>query len=143
VKVHAPYDAMRLARRLGVEPPDAPPHAQGRSPDRRTELGPMFRNLAARQTVPMKSATEEELRKEAVDGVVARRAYELWEQDGRAHGNDLRHWEEAKRQLQGTPAPHGNPAYPPKAERDRIVAENTGRDEPVKKIPGDALRRKR
>lgn len=95
------------------------------------------------QTVSMTQKLEETLRQEAVDGVVARRAYELWEQDGRAHGNDVRHWEEAKRQLYSTPAPHGNPAYPPKAERDRIVAENTGRDEPVKKIPADALRGKK
>lgn len=91
----------------------------------------------------MPNQTKEALREEAIDGAIARRAYELWEQDGCRHGNDIQHWEQAERQLRGSPAPEGNPAYPSKRERDRIVAANTGRDEPIAKIPADALRAKR
>lgn len=91
----------------------------------------------------MQTITEKSPRTEVIEGIIARRAYELWEQDGRQHGNDRKHWEEAERQLQGSPTPQGNPANPSKAERDKIVAANTGRDEPVKKLPADKLRDKR
>jgi hypothetical protein len=30
---------------------------------------------------------------------ISRRAYELWEQDGRPDGNDLRHWLQAEKEL--------------------------------------------
>ena len=33
---------------------------------------------------------------------IARLAYELWEKDGRVHGNDQRHWLEAERILRDT-----------------------------------------
>ena len=32
---------------------------------------------------------------------IARLAYDLWEKDGRVHGNDPRHWLEAERILHG------------------------------------------
>ena len=36
--------------------------------------------------------------------LIARRAYEIWEAEGRPHGRDREHWEAAAQQL-GTPAP--------------------------------------
>jgi hypothetical protein len=33
---------------------------------------------------------------------ISRRAYELWEQEGRPDGNDLRHWLQAEHELSGT-----------------------------------------
>ncbi|MFO1452544.1 MAG: DUF2934 domain-containing protein [Opitutaceae bacterium] len=90
----------------------------------------------------MQNQTDTAIRDATTTDLVARRAYELWEQEGCTHGNDLRHWFEAERQLRSTPPPaaEGNPAYPSKKERDRIVADNVGRNEPVAKIPADALR---
>lgn len=35
---------------------------------------------------------------------IARRAYEIWEAEGRPHGRDREHWEAAARQF-GSPAP--------------------------------------
>jgi hypothetical protein len=32
---------------------------------------------------------------------ISRRAYELWEQDGKPDGNDLRHWLQAEQELRG------------------------------------------
>lgn len=32
---------------------------------------------------------------------ISRRAYELWEQDGKPDGNDLQHWLQAERELSG------------------------------------------
>jgi hypothetical protein len=32
---------------------------------------------------------------------ISRRAYELWEQEGRPDGNDLRHWLQAQQELSG------------------------------------------
>jgi hypothetical protein len=32
---------------------------------------------------------------------ISRRAYELWEQEGRPDGNDLRHWLQAEQELSG------------------------------------------
>ncbi len=37
-------------------------------------------------------------------GAIARRAYEIWEAEGRPHGRDREHWEAAAREL-GSPAP--------------------------------------
>lgn len=86
---------------------------------------------------------------------IARRAHELWEQEGRRHGSHERHWLEAEHQLLGIPAGgqdslahpepdgHGNPAYPSLAARTSMIAENTGKHEPVKMIPADALARPR
>jgi len=35
---------------------------------------------------------------------ISRRAYELWEKDGRPDGNDLRHWLQAEQELRGSAA---------------------------------------
>lgn len=98
----------------------------------------------------MQNQTHETIGEAVTADDIARRAYERWEREGCGHGNDVRHWLEAERQLRGAPppppspspapAPEGNPAYPSKKERDRMVAANVGRTEPVAKIPADALR---
>src|SRR4051812_23413660 len=38
---------------------------------------------------------------------VSRRAYELWEKDGRPEGSDLRHWLQAEQELAATPPDNG------------------------------------
>lgn len=43
-------------------------------------------------------AHSEKIRRAAHDAI-ARRAYQLWERDGRRDGSDLAHWFEAERQL--------------------------------------------
>lgn len=98
------------------------------------------------------SSNEDPRANASVHDQIARRAHELWEQDGRPHGHHERHWLEAERQLRGTPPGeqdalahppperhHGNPAYPSLAARTSIVAGHAGREEPVKKLPADAL----
>lgn len=56
-------------------------------------------------------------------GDIARRAYEIWEQEGHGHGQHERHWREAESQLgDNPPAKEGNAAYPNLATRERIVA---------------------
>jgi len=39
------------------------------------------------------------------DEQIRERAYTLWEQDGRQHGRDLLHWDQATRDVDGPPAP--------------------------------------
>lgn len=104
---------------------------------------------------PDDSRNEDPRSNPSVHDQVARRAHELWEQEGRRHGNHERHWLEAEHQVLGVPLAeqdalahpppdkHGNPAYPSLAARVSIVAENTGKHEPVKKIPADSLSRAR
>ncbi len=86
------------------------------------------------------SSNPDDIRKATAHDEIARRAYELWEREGRSHGHHERHWREAERQLRSAPAAAGNPAYPSLAARERIVTENIGKDEPVKKLPADAMR---
>jgi hypothetical protein len=90
---------------------------------------------------PDDTTGSEGIREKTDRAVVARRAYELWEQEGRPTGCAEAHWLEAERQLRGMPAGSGNPANPSLPDREKIVAQNQGKDEPVKKIPADALGR--
>lgn len=54
---------------------------------------------------------------------IARRAYALWEHEGRPEGEHERHWREAEKQLTNLPpASSGNPANPSLAAREKIVA---------------------
>ena len=57
---------------------------------------------------------------------VERRAYELWETEGRAHGRDLDHWlraERAERETEGAQKPKPQPAEPAaKPARSRKTA---------------------
>jgi hypothetical protein len=51
-----------------------------------------------------------------VQAAIARRAYELWQQEGCGHGSHERHWREAEHQLLGTPPaadlqPAAEPAF--------------------------------
>lgn len=80
---------------------------------------------------------------------IERRARTLWEEDGRPEGRALEHWLAAERELRlvqgfkpaknGKDEPAGNPAYPPLAEREKIVAARTGRTERVEKLPASKL----
>ena len=73
---------------------------------------------------------------------IACRAYELWKREGHIHGNHEKHWHEAVHQVEGNPhAQEGNPAYPSLAERELIVDNHVGKEEPVKKIPAAALKK--
>lgn len=47
--------------------------------------------------------------------VIAARAYQIWEQQGRPHGRDREHWLQAVTELATTPA-KGNPRTAPKAK---------------------------
>ncbi|MDX2185844.1 MAG: DUF2934 domain-containing protein [Opitutaceae bacterium] len=81
---------------------------------------------------------------------IARRAYELWEQEGRPHGTHERHWLNAERQVLGLavssgepllraePAKEGNPAYPSLSARDVMVEQNARNPVRVHPIPGRA-----
>jgi hypothetical protein len=48
-----------------------------------------------------------------VHDAIARRAYELWEREGRIHGHHERHWLEAKRLLHDTMAKDNPLHFPP------------------------------
>ena len=87
----------------------------------------------------MKTTTE--IKNSVSHDEIARRAYELWEQDGRPENEEYRHWLEAERQLRGSPVNVGNPAYPTLEERKKIVEKNTGKHETVRKIPADDLKK--
>ncbi|HEY8932009.1 MAG TPA: DUF2934 domain-containing protein [Rariglobus sp.] len=80
----------------------------------------------------MKTSEKKDIRENAIQDQIARRAYELWEQDGYKHGQHAKHWEQAERQLFGTTPTPENPAYSAMATRDRITMENAGGDESVK-----------
>ena len=44
-------------------------------------------------------------RSAAIQKLIAERAYELWENQGRPHGCDLIHWHEAEREIMDCLAP--------------------------------------
>ncbi len=57
-----------------------------------------------KKSAPKNSRTETTLSEEnqmAYDQEVNRRAYELWEAAGGQHGDDLRHWLAAEREVKG------------------------------------------
>jgi hypothetical protein len=54
----------------------------------------------------MKSSTPppaESVNNPSLHETIARRAHELWEQEGCGHGSHERHWREAEHQIIGTP----------------------------------------
>jgi hypothetical protein len=54
---------------------------------------------------------------------VSRRAYELWEQEGRPEGADLRHWLQAEHELRGRSSENGM-----QNENATTTPRNTGTD---------------
>lgn len=46
-------------------------------------------------------------------GEVAKRAYQIWEKEGRPHGRDREHWKQAERELAATSGSAGVPALKP------------------------------
>src|SRR5215212_9004564 len=54
---------------------------------------------------------------------ISRRAYELWEKEGRPEGSDLRHWLQAEQDLRSSQA-----ATPVDPENDGGAPRNTGSD---------------
>jgi hypothetical protein len=49
------------------------------------------------------AAEQQSVREEVAHEEIARRAHELWEQDGRPEGRHEEHWMEAEKQLRGSP----------------------------------------
>ncbi len=74
----------------------------------------------------MKSSDKKDIRENTLHDQIARRAHELWEQDGYQHGNHAKHWEEAERQLFGPVPMPEKPAYP--SPTARMTAENSAKD---------------
>ena len=56
----------------------------------------------SRTTKPERKSGEAGVPKVISSEEIARLAYDLWEKDGRVHGNDQRHWLEAERILRDT-----------------------------------------
>ena len=57
---------------------------------------------------------------------IAERAHHLWEREGRPHGRDRDHWEEARRQIDiedGGPLPAGGVADQTPADEASLVGE--------------------
>jgi hypothetical protein len=76
---------------------------------------------------------------------IARRAYEIWEAEGRPHGRDREHWESAAREL-GSPAPmpegyHDGEGLPPEAAkpaRSAKAKDPAAQPKPRKRTPPTA-----
>lgn len=47
---------------------------------------------------------------------IREKAHELWEKEGRPHGADRRHWEQAEREVGGSEAPAKRPRAKPGAK---------------------------
>jgi hypothetical protein len=89
----------------------------------------------------MKTSDKKDMRENAIQDQIARRAYELWEQDGYRHGSHAKHWEDAERQLFGTVPTAENPEYSSLATRDLTTMENAGKNEPVKALPATVTKK--
>jgi hypothetical protein len=63
---------------------------------------------------------------------IRKRAYELWEQEGKPHGNDLRHWLKALEQFGKGAAP---PAKSKRTARPKASAEIPAETVPQAKKP--------
>jgi hypothetical protein len=60
---------------------------------------------------------------------ISRRAYELWENEGRPEGNDLRHWLQAERELAGSSGfSSASPMTDTSRGTDSSAPRNTGTD---------------
>jgi len=73
-------------------------------PRPRTEQAP--RN---HEQIKTATSSQQDVRESVAHEEIARRAHELWEQDGRQDGRDREHWTEAEKQLRGS-APFRGPA---------------------------------
>jgi Protein of unknown function (DUF2934). len=62
-----------------------------------------LRSVPAAKEIPADSR-QGKISETAAHEEIARRAHELWEQEGRPEGRDFDHWIEAERQLRGAPA---------------------------------------
>ncbi len=58
---------------------------------------------------------------DSVDKRIRDRAYFLWEQEGRPHGRDREHWEEARRLLGLEEAVSPAPSFPAQAAQNATV----------------------
>jgi hypothetical protein len=58
----------------------------------------------------MNSTSSTETSATSSPDAISRRAYELWEQEGRPEGNDMRHWLQAEKELGGEKSTPANPA---------------------------------
>ncbi len=60
--------------------------------------------------------------------LIRRRAYAIWEQEGRPDGQHQRHWEQAAREMQGPemqgPETQGSELEAPETQRDGSAPEN-------------------
>jgi hypothetical protein len=68
----------------------------------------------------MKDSEKKDTRENVIHEQVARRARELWEQEGKPDGKQAEHWAEAEKQLFGPVPTPGNPVLP------STVRERTG-----------------
>ncbi|WP_406858010.1 DUF2934 domain-containing protein [Alsobacter sp. KACC 23698] len=65
---------------------------------------------------------------------IRERAYELWTQEGRPHGRERDHWDQARRELT---TPGGDAVAATEAKRESAVAEQAaGRGRKRAKAPG-------
>jgi Protein of unknown function (DUF2934) len=83
-------------------------------------------------------ATGEDIMASDREKEIRQRAYELWEQEGKPHGDDLRHWLKALEQF-------GNGAVPPakskRTDRAKAPAEIPALKVPQAKTPRTAKER--
>ena len=101
----------------------------------RDEVGPirsLKSGLAAKGNVGMNEINPM-MRSAAIQKLIAERAYELWENQGRPYGCDLIHWHEAEQEIMGCVRrssfpPQGNAAIQKLiAERAYELWENQGK----------------
>jgi hypothetical protein len=64
------------------------------------------------------------------DDAISRRAYELWEKEGRPEGSDLRHWLQAEQDLRTSQPDNGNQSgsesnIPPNTGSDTVPLQGT------------------
>ena len=73
------------------------------------------------------------------DAHIAKRAYEIWEREGRPQGREQQHWDEAATEIDGEAPerPDAGPESPGNAKAARRSSSNGGRDRRVDISAGD------
>lgn len=69
---------------------------------------------------------------------IRQRAYQIWEQEGRPQGEDMRHWLQAFQEISASVDADSQPARKPRAKKTVATADKTAKPKVASKSKGGA-----
>lgn len=72
------------------------------------------------------------------EGRIRQRAYEIWEQEGRPHGEDLKHWLQAFQEIAASTEASGQTAKKPRSKKTATAGASAAKPKGATKAKGSA-----